>query len=65
MYPWHRADANNDDTAPANGSPSRGNGAARPGRVASARRGGVAAGAVQVALDRRDNGGDPGQPRDE
>jgi hypothetical protein len=62
MYPWHRADASNDDTARANGSPSGSNGT---GRVPGARPGNVAAGAVQVALDRRDNGGDPSRSRDE
>lgn len=65
MYPWHRADADNDDTGQANGTPSRGNGAAGPGRVVAAHPGRMAAGALQVALDRRDNGGDPRQSRDE
>jgi len=66
MYYWDQP-----DPAALSGAdrPGRPVNAARPGRLASggARRGraggtGPAARAVQVALDRRDNGGDSGAP---
>jgi hypothetical protein len=73
MYHWHRLDANPGDTgraAPA--SASRPRGAARTARTPAAHAegpgapgAGPAAHAVQVALDRRDNGGALGATRDE
>jgi hypothetical protein len=78
MYHWHRIDPAADDsartaTAPTSrtGTPAS-TGIAGPdgtvvptGAVPAPRTGGPAARALQVALDRRDNGGDLGAARDE
>ncbi len=67
MYYWHQRDAGTDDTR----KPAPGTVTARPRHharhaFAASRPGsGRAARAVQVALDRRDNGGDIGAARDE
>ena len=67
MYPWHRADAAADDAR--HPRPRGGGGTGAPARTATSRRahpGGVpAARALQVALDRSDNGGEAAAERAE
>jgi hypothetical protein len=53
MYHWDRSVSATEDTGESSPAPAR---ASRPA---------VAAQAVQVALDRRDNGGDASAPRDQ
>jgi len=53
MYHWDRSVPATEDTGNARPDPAR------------ARRPAAAAQAVQVALDRRDNGGDASDPRDQ
>jgi len=59
-HPTRRADTTDRPRHQANGD----GGAARAGRAGAHARPAPAAHAVQVALDRRDNGGDPCAPRD-
>jgi hypothetical protein len=73
MYQWDQPDsaAAGNGRESVNGSPHpararmhRARAGGRPGRAGTGRPR-PAAQAVQVALDRRDNGGDPGTPRDQ
>jgi hypothetical protein len=69
MYHWDRMDSATDETGRRATTPKARNHAAasdgEAGRGVAPSRRGAAALAVQVALDRRDNGGDLGATRDE